>query len=93
MPALVPGLIQNTMDNSRIEKLLIDHEFAMKKKNFWQEKAHGLGGILRPMNNLSAHNWIRVEVKLRMNIYQVADEIISNNKLYNDLDNGSKKTA
>ncbi|GAB2994114.1 hypothetical protein GCM10027284_09170 [Cyclobacterium sediminis] len=75
------------------DKLLQDHQFAMKKKKFWQEKAKGLGGIMNPIYNLSAHNWIRNEIRMRTNIYNVADELVSDRQLYKDLDNGSKKTA
>ena len=71
-----------------------DHQFAIRKKIFWTEKAKGLGGIMNPIYNLSAHNWIRNEIRMRTNIQNIADEMISDSQLYKDLDNGrSKKTA
>ncbi|WP_162343194.1 hypothetical protein [Cyclobacterium salsum] len=66
-------------------KLLLDHNIARVKKKHYAERAKGLKGIFEPVNNLHAHNWIRREIAIRTNLYQVMDELISNDQLYKDL--------
>lgn len=72
-------------------KLLLDHNIARIKKKHWTERARGLKGIFEPVTSLHAHNWIRREVAIRENLYQVMDQLIPNDQLYNDLDYEPKK--
>lgn len=67
-------------------KLLLDHNIARIKKRYWTEQARGLKGIFEPANRLHAHNWIRREIAIRTNLYEVMDQKIPTDELYKALD-------
>lgn len=72
---------------------MLDHNIARQKKRHYLEKAKGLKGLFAPMTNLQAHNWIRREIEIRTNLYHHADNLISNQQLYNDLGYEPQKKA
>jgi hypothetical protein len=74
-------------------QLLLSHNIARTKKKYWMERAKGLKGIFEPMSTLHAHNWIRREIAIRISLYEIVDKMVSNKKLYADLNYYPQKRA